>query len=227
MYKIETHLHTTVFSPCGMVEPEETVRRYYQAGYHGLVVTDHYRLDAFQFAGVDLSKPGDKLHAFLEGYRQVKRFADQVGMVTYYGAEIQFAESHNDYLLYGFSDVLLADPEKVCRMGVVAFSELARQDGALLIQAHPYRTGCFPVANCLVDGYEAINRHDVHVNRNELALVLANASGLIRTSGGDFHDPEDVCIAGIDAEYLPQNSMGFASLLRSGRYQLLGQSSLD
>ncbi len=215
MFKIETHFHTPTISPCGVVPEEEAVRRYHAAGYAAITVTDHFRLDVFQ--NIDKN-----LHAFLEGYRKVKAVADTVGMHTYYGAELQFAENHNDYLLFGFSEELLSDPVAVCRMGVAAFSELARKDGAVFIQAHPFRNGCVPVAPHLVDGIEAVNRHDVHRNRNELSLSLAQRYGLLKTSGTDFHDPEDRCIAGIEAEWLPRDSRELALLIRSGDFRLLG-----
>ncbi len=219
MFKIETHLHTPVISPCGRVSPEETVERYALAGYAGIVVTEHYRLDVFEKR---LAEEADPLHAFLEGYRQIKRYADRVGIRAYYGAELQFAENHNDYLLYGFSEGLLADPEKICRMGIAQFSGFAREQGALLLQAHPYRTGCVPVAPYLVDGIEAVNRHDCHQNRNHLALAMGQRYGMLMTSGTDFHDPEDRCVAGIEAAYLPEDSVALAKLLRSGEYRLLG-----
>ncbi len=215
MYKIETHLHTPAVSPCGCVAPEELVRRYKAAGYAAVTVTDHFRLDYFKQADRDL-------HTFLEGYRQVRELADRVGLMTYYGAELQFAENTNEYLLYGFSDQLLADPERICRMGISAFSELARQDGALLIQAHPFRRGSVPVAPYLVDGVEAVNRHEVHDNRNHLAVAYADRYGMLKISGDDFHDPEDRCIAGIEADWLPGDSVELAGLLRSGRFRLLG-----
>ncbi len=221
-YKIETHLHTPVNSPCGKVPPETIVRRYREAGYSALVVTDHFSLDGFTRTGLDPDGAGDRVEAFLEGYRQVKHFADQVGMKTYYGAELRFLENSNDYLLYGFSHGLLEDPRKIWAMGLAAFGALAREDGAVLIQAHPFRKGCVPVAPCLVDGYEAVNRHDKHANRNELAVALAERYGGIRTSGGDFHDDRDRCIAGIESGWLPADSREFAQLLRSRQYMLLG-----
>ncbi len=223
MFKIETHLHTTVISPCGRVAPEQIVARYHEAGYDGIIVTDHYQLEAFRFAGIDLNGTGKKLEAFLEGYRQVKTCADRIGMRVYYGAELEFTENRNHYLLYGFSSELLADPAAVCAMGIAEFSSLAREDGALLIQAHPYRDRCVPVAPYLVDGIESVNRHDKHRNRNHLAIALAEKYQLLQSSGGDFHDPEDICVAGIGADHLPEDSFAMAELLRSGNFQLLGQ----
>ncbi len=225
MYKIETHLHTPDVSPCGVVDARTIVDRYAAAGYAALVVTDHYRLDVFRRLGLDPDSGEGMFDAFLEGYRKVKYYADQAGLVTLYGAELQFAENHNDYLLYGFPKELMEHPGEVCRMGVAAFSQLARQHGAMLIQAHPYRTGCVPIAPHLLDGVEAINRHDVHNNRNTLAMDFADRFSLRKTSGGDFHDPQDRCIAGLDAQWLPGSNEEFVKLLRSGQYRLLGQES--
>ncbi len=222
MYKIETHLHTPYVSPCGRLTAEELVMGYKAAGYSALTVTDHYKFASFKFAGVDLDAPGSKLPAFLEGYRRVKEIADREGMMVYYGAEIQFFENDNDYLVFGFSDELLADPRKICSMSIADFSALARADGALLLQAHPFRKHCVPVAPYLLDGVEAVNRHDCHPNRNELAIAFADRYGLLKTGGTDCHDPEDVGIGGIEAEYLPKDSKELADLLRSGNFKILG-----
>ncbi len=223
MYKIETHLHTPYISPCGRLTAQQLVEGYRAAGYAALTVTDHYKPEAFRYAGVDLEAPGSKLEAFLEGYRRVKEQADRVNMRTYYGAEIQFFENDNDYLLFGFSPELLADPKTVCAMGIVEFSRLAREDGALLLQAHPFRKHCVPVAPYLIDGVEAVNRHDCHPNRNDLATAFADRYGLLKTGGTDCHDPEDVGVGGIASEVLPADSMELARILRSGNFRILGR----
>lgn len=41
-YKYELHCHTGAVSRCGRVEPEKIVEMYVEAGYNGIVVTDHY-----------------------------------------------------------------------------------------------------------------------------------------------------------------------------------------
>ena len=222
MYKIETHLHTPYISPCGKLTAEQLVMGYLEAGYAAITVTDHYKPAAFRHAGIDMHGAGDKLYAFLEGYREVKKIADQVGLKVYYGAEVQFYENDNDYLLFGFSDALLSDPAKVCAMSIADFSPLARADGALLIQAHPFRAHCVPVAPHLIDGVEAVNRHEVHDNRNPLAIDFAQRYNLLMTGGTDCHDPEDVGLGGIEADVLPEDSRALAALLRSGQFRILG-----
>ena len=225
MYKIETHLHTPVISPCGRLTPEELVLGYKAAGYAAITVTDHYKTAAFRYAGIDLDTPGSKLDAFLEGYRQVKAIGDREGIMVYYGAEIQFFENDNDYLLFGFSPELLADAKSVCAMGIAKFSDLARADGALLLQAHPFRKRCVPVAPHLIDGVEAVNRHDCQPNRNDLSIDFARRYGLLMTGGTDCHDPEDIGMGGIDADYLPKDSMELAKLLREGSFKILGNDT--
>ena len=227
MYKIETHLHTTLISPCAVLSPEALVMGYKEAGYAAITVTDHYKAYAFAWTGIDIATPGDKLCAFLEGYRAVKKVADREGLKVYYGAELQFHENDNDYLLYGFSDELLSNPKAVIGSGIAKFSEFARRDGALLIQAHPFRNRCVPVAPHLIDGVEAVNRHDCHQNRNELAIEYAKRYQLRMTGGADCHGPEDIGRGGIDADYLPEDSMEFAKLLRSGNFTILGAENLS
>ncbi len=92
-----------------------------------------------------------------------------------------------------------------------------------MIQVHPFRDGCIPVVPYLVDGVEVINRHEVHNNRNDLAMAYAKRYDMLKISGDDLHDPEGRCVAGIEAQWLPRDSMELAQLLRSGKHNLLGE----
>ena len=222
--KIETHLHTPVISPCGVLTPQELVEGYLQAGFSAITVTDHFHADAFRHAGIDPAGEG-AFQAFLEGYRQVCRAAEGTPLRVYYGAELRFRGCGNDYLLYGFPEELLERPEEIWAMGIVRFSELAREAGALLIQAHPYRAYCLPVDPYLIDGVEGVNRHDVHANHNDLAVAYGRRYGLRITGGSDCHLPEDVGRGGIEADWLPADSMDLARLLREGAYRILGDDS--
>jgi hypothetical protein len=223
-YKIETHLHTPVISPCGVLTPQELVEGYLKAGFSAITVTEHFHADAFRHAGIDPAGEGT-FQAFLEGYRQVCRAAEGTSLRVYYGAELRFRGCGNDYLLYGFPHELLAKPEEVWAMGIVRFSELAREAGALLIQAHPYRAYCLPVDPYLIDGVEGVNRHDVHANHNDLAVAYGRRYGLRITGGSDCHHPADVGRGGIEADWLPEDSMDLARLLRAGDYRILGDDS--
>ena len=110
-------------------------------------------------------------------------------------------------------------------MGIVKFSAMAREAGAFLVQAHPYRDYCLPVDPYLIDAVEGVNRHDVHANHNDWAVTYGRRYGLRLTGGSDCHDPEDVGRGGIEADWLPKDSMDLARLLRAGDYRILGDDS--
>ena len=41
-YKYEIHCHTKNVSRCGNLDVEELIQKYKEAGYSGIVLTDHY-----------------------------------------------------------------------------------------------------------------------------------------------------------------------------------------
>lgn len=222
MYKIETHMHTNHVSKCGWLTAQELAAGYKAAGYDAVVVTDHFNRTTFEYLGVDTTAPGDKVRAFLEGYRRMAEEGEKVGLKVFKGAELRFDESENDYLLYGYADELLADPEAIFRMGIAAFSPIARGQGALIVQAHPYRKKCTPAIACYLDGLEVRNMNPRHENHNELAEEYARQFGLLPTAGSDCHRTEDIAVSGILSPEMPGDSMAMARLLRSRRYTLMG-----
>lgn len=221
-YHIETHLHTTHTSKCGWLTADELAPKYKEAGYDAVIVTDHYNRTTFDYLKVDLSAPGDKLTPFLSGYHKMAEVGLKCGLRVFRGAELRFDESDNDYLLFGYTDELLADPESVFRMGIAAFSQLAHSKGALIIQAHPYRKGCTPAIACYLDGVEVYNASPRHDSHNEMAAAYAQQFGLITTSGSDCHRLEDIGRAGIISTTMPSESFGMMRLIRSRNYELIG-----
>ena len=225
MYKIEPHLHTACVSRCGKLDAEALAAGYHAAGYHAIAVTDHYNVDTWKHLGVEPVTVDDVMPYFMQGYRQMQAACAPYGITVYLGAELRFYECENDYLFYGFDPALLAHPHEIMDMGIARFSALARQTGGLLLQAHPFRKTCVPVAPMLLDGVEVFNanpRH-MHHNHNELAWALAEREGasFVRTAGSDCHQTPDIARSGILSPILPQDSMAFAALLRSGRYELI------
>ena len=156
MYRIETHLHTTYISHCGWLGAQAIMKYYSACGYDAICVTDHYNRECFDYADIDLTTPDSKTQAFLLGYHRLKREAEKYNIRVYAGAELRFDGSDNDYLLYGFHDELLADPDRVMREGLAAFAPQYRADGALLVQAHPFRKKCTPAPAEYLDGIEVM-----------------------------------------------------------------------
>ncbi len=222
MYKIETHLHTNHTSKCGWLDAAALAEGYHAAGYAAVAVTDHYNRTTFEYLNVDTAAPGDKVAPFLTGFRRMAEEGEKRGLRVYKGAELRFDECENDYLLYGYSDDLLAEPEEIFRMGIAAFAPIARAAGALLVQAHPYRKKCTPAIACYLEGLEVRNLNPRHENHNSWAEDYAAQFGLLRLGGSDCHRTEDIARGGICAGSLPEDTFQLAALLRAGQYALLG-----
>ena len=222
MYKIETHLHTNHSSKCGWLDAAALVKGYQAAGYDAVIVTDHYNRITFDYLGIDTTAPGDKVRPFLTGYRCMAEEGKKVGLHVFRGAELRFDESENDYLLYGYPDELLADPESVFRMGIAAFAPIARAAGAIIVQAHPYRRKCTPAIACYLDGVEVRNMNPRPESYNERAEEYAQQFGLLRLAGSDCHRTEDIGVSGILTQEMPSDSLAMARLIRSRRYTLIG-----
>ena len=225
MYLIETHLHTKEVSKCAHLYAAETAELYHKAGYHAIVVTDHYNQDTWDYLDINAQAESNVMPRFTAGYHALKESAGQYGIKVILGAELRFNENKNDYLLYNFPEEMLARPREVMAMGAAAFSKLAREAGALMIQAHPFRRGCVPVDPMLIDGAEIYNanpRHLAHAH-NELAQAIARreGKGFIRTAGSDSHRTEDTARSGLRSPILPADAASFAALLRSGEYETI------
>ena len=225
MFKIETHLHTSHVSSCGWLEAPVLAEGCARAGYAAQAVPDHYNRDTFAYLHMDTAASGAAVtDAFLEGFRRMEAACAPLGLKVYKGAELRFDECSNDYLLYNYPDELLACPEELFRMGIAAFAPLAREAGALLVQAHPYRKKCTPAIACYLDGVEVMNCNPRHENRNGRAEEYAALHGLLRTGGSDCHRAEDIGLGGILAPVLPEDDGALVRLLREGGYTVIGES---
>ena len=223
MFKIETHMHTSHVSGCSRIDAASLAEGYQKAGFAAVAVTDHYSRDTFRHLQLDTAVPGqDFAGAYLDGFRRVQAECAPRGIKVYKGAELRFDECMNDYLLFNYPDGLLADPEKVFSLGIAAFAPLAREAGALLIQAHPYRKRCTPAIACYLDGVEVCNANPRHENFNQRAEEYAAGFGLLRLGGSDCHRVGDVGVGGILTEELPEDDAALARLIRSGRYTVIG-----
>lgn len=185
MYLFDTHVHTSQVSHCGKLPAEDMVELYKKAGYSGFCMTDH--INPYTFQDLDLPTWADKTEFFLSGYRAAKKAAGD-NLTILLGAEFCFYENHNDYLVYGLTEEILASlGDDILDWGIERFSAYCREKGLLLIQAHPFRNHMTVTKPELVDGIEVMNGHPGHDSRNFLARAWADHYGLLRTSGSDAH----------------------------------------
>jgi hypothetical protein len=133
---------------------------------------------------------------FLDGWRKA-RLAAPDGFHVLLGMEINFYENGNDYLVYGLDESFLYKHEDLLHMGIELFSNLSRDSGLLLYQAHPFRNQMTIVNPALLDGVEIHNGNPRHNSRNDIAAAWAQKYQLKTIGGSDFHEFEDAARGGI------------------------------
>lgn len=191
MFKYDVHAHTDEVSPCGHIPAQDLVKLYSEAGYRGIVITDHYHAPYFDRLG-DISW-ADKVDAFLLGYYEAKESGYRYNVEVFLGMELRFLDtSPNDFLVYGFDEKFLLDYPMLYEYNLEEFNELKAKYDLLIYQAHPYRDNCSIAEPGLLDGVEVYNGHPRHNSRNHLALDFAKENNILMLSGSDAHQIPDV-----------------------------------
>lgn len=156
-YRYETHLHTMEGSACARNTAEEMVYAYKEAGYTGIMVTDHfYRGNT----AVDRNCSWeDWVEAYCKGYENAKAAGDNIGLQVFFGWE----ESHQgtDFLIYGLDKEWLKKHPELREVTIEEQYDLVHRAGGMVIHAHPYREASYiPEIRLFpdsVDGVEVYN----------------------------------------------------------------------
>lgn len=205
-------MHTAESSPCGQVRAKKITRMYQEAGYAGIVVTDHFSDGAFRrFTG---RRGGEMIDHFLNGYRRAKEEGDRIGITVLFGIELTLAGTTDDFLLYGPDEEFLYQAPDLRYLGLPEIRRLADAEGFVLFQAHPFRAVCRVASASLLDGIEIYNGNPRQESNNRTAEEYARKHDLLEIAGSDAHLPGDVAVAGIVAERLPRSSGELADLLK-------------
>ena len=194
-YLYETHLHTKEASACGNSTAEELVYAYKEAGYTGIMVTDHfYRGNTAIDRNLSWE---DWVEAYCKGYENAKAVGDKIGLQVFFGWE----ESHQgaDFLIYGLDKEWMLKHPELKEVTVEEQYELVHKSGGMVIHAHPYREAwyipeirLFPTS---VDGVEIFNASHYGKNLREdgrslydvQAMEYAQKYNFPCTGGSDIH----------------------------------------
>lgn len=187
MYKYETHCHTSPVSRCGRASAADTVYFYRQLGYDGIFITNHF-LDGNINHEARVLPYCDQIDYYFSDYEEGARIGSETGLKVFPGVELSYKGT--DFLIYGLDkDWYKAHPEI---LDMTKTEELAfmMEEGAFIIQAHPYREAhyidhirLFPRS---VHGAEVINSNQAWLS-NEMAEIYADKYCLLKTAGSDNH----------------------------------------
>lgn len=136
-YRFDMHVHTSETSGCGQVPGGETARLYHQAGYQGIMVTDHFHKEYFDSLGpVDDCQ---KIGQYLAGYEAAKAEGDRIGLDVVLGMEFRNTETDNDFLIVGVTEEFLYQHPRIYEQPLDQAIRLFHRHDMLVIQAHPLR----------------------------------------------------------------------------------------
>lgn len=221
LYRYETHCHENLCSKCAHSSPEEMVRAYKDAGFAGLVLTDHF---IHGYNCVDASLPwAQRMECYYNAYLQAKAEGDKLDFDVIFGIEHAHGGGQ-EVLVYGIDlAFLLAHPE-IETATLEEFSALVHDAGGILIQAHPYRYGGWevPVRLELLDGVEIHNAGNDR-QKDRMALQKAQEKACILTAGADSHAAWEARVgrAGIALPYRVATGQALVSALKKGDHKLV------
>lgn len=222
MFLYEMHQHTTPCSHCGRADPVKLVYALKEAGFAGVVLTNHFYHGN---TGIDRDLPWeDFVRAYEEDYLKAKKAGDEIGIDVIFGVE-EHVGNGKEILLYGITpEMLYAHPE--CADGKLeTISNAMHEYGALVFQAHPYRSRAYiidpsPLLNLdYLDGIEAYNGCNPE-DENIRAEQYAKENGKLMCAGSDAHGEEFENRFGIACEHRIRNAAELIETLKSGDYKL-------
>lgn len=194
-YLYETHMHTREGSACGQSSGQDMAISYKNAGYTGVIVTDH---NWYGNTAVDRSLPWEEwVDRFFEGYRNVKKAGDEIDLQVFPGYEAGY--NGPEFLIYGLTPEDVKKHPELKDATIPMQLEIVRSLSGMVIQAHPYRSAWYiEMARTYpeyVDGVEIINAsHSNPTNHNrekkicnDLAIEYAKKQNLPGTAGSDQH----------------------------------------
>lgn len=224
MYKYETHLHTYPVSRCARKNIEENLKFYKELGYDGIFITNHF-LDGNINIEPDKSYE-EKINFYFSDYEQALSISPKIGIKVFLGVELTFEGT--DFLIYGLDkDWYLSHPE-IMTMSKTDELKLMMDNGALVIQAHPFREAgyinhirLFPRS---VHGVEVINAGRTELE-NKMAAVYAENYSLLQVAGTDNHIGNDQkLLAGVYTD-TPINTVDeFIALVKEGKPKIFMES---
>ena len=187
----ETHLHTSQGSACGNNTGREMAIAHKEAGYTGIIVTDHF---FYGNTAVDRELPWqDWVHQYCAGYRDALSVSKELDLDVFFGWESGY--NGTEFLVYGLDEEWLVNHPEIKDATVKEQYELVHKDGGIVFQAHPYREEFYiPEVRLFpddVDGVEVFNAcnklTDGRDLYNEKAAKYALEHDFPTTCGSDIH----------------------------------------
>lgn len=220
LFQYETHLHTSEASACANYSGVEQVRSYKEAGYDGIIVTDH-------FINGNTSIPRDLpweqwVERFCKGYEVAKAEGDRIGLSVFFGWETNYR--FTEFLIYGLDKEWLLSHPEIRTWSIEEQYQHIHEDGGFIVHAHPFRNRPYIEGVRLfpnyIDAVEVINVGNRNDEFDRQAAAYAKKHKLPMTAGTDAHGLEKLH-SGLVFRHKLEDIGDFIASIRSGRYELI------
>jgi len=198
--KFDIHLHTSIYSPCSLMEPEEMVESAISTGLDGIVITEHH----YQWTDKEIE--------------ELKKKVFVNGLIIFSGAEI--TTDAGDLLVFGLPGKTISNWKNFVSVEEV-IAEVNKHNG-FCIAAHPtrnyhhfdHRLEALPIPAMEV---MSVN---MNVAEQEKASLWANKLNRIQTCASDAHRAFHVGKYWIEVEMEKPDRIDFISALKNGRFRM-------
>ncbi|MCL2158795.1 MAG: histidinol-phosphatase [Oscillospiraceae bacterium] len=225
-YKVETHLHTSQASACGISTGAEMARANKIGGCCAIVVTDHFFNGNTAIWGEQYSWD-DKISLFVRGYEDAKREGDKIDLDVYFGFEYNYKGA--EFLIYNYPEENLRSYPEIMTDPIETVLARIRQEGGFVIHAHPFRIASYiPTPVKLfpehTDAVEVINTQNSN-EANQLAFEYAKVYDLAKFGGSDTHSahPQE---GGMRFLRRPESICDMMDMAKNGECEILGEQYL-
>lgn len=215
----ETHLHTRDASACGASSAEEHVRAHHDAGYTGLVLTDHF------FNGntaIDRELPWpERIEAFCGAYDRALEAAADLDFDVFFGLEYNCQGA--EFLTYGIDKTFLLDNPDLLSWPLSEYCNRVRKAGGMIIHAHPFRLRSYIsevrlYTDC-IDAVEVVNLGNGDPSFDAQAHAYAREHNFPMTRGSDIHNAKNIRNGGMSFATRPRDIFEMIEMIKATRYR--------
>ena len=215
-YLYETHLHTRPVSKCATADVKESLEFYKSLGYAGVFITNHF-IDGN--INCDKTVPyEERIEFYFSDYEKGVQLGKDIGISVFFGVESSYKGT--DFLIYGLDKSWFLKHPEIEGMEKSKMLTLMAEEGAFIVQAHPFREARY------IDHIRLYPRyvHSVEIynasrteNENAMAKHYAKQYDLIAFAGSDNHSAaRQTTLGGMQSKTLILDEIDFIKQVKNG-----------